>query len=167
MAFQMLSPEPSVAGRQLSFNWTHQSVSSYTTPHIKQFSLLASHLNQQREEQAPQRGERPGTTPERGQEDTSTLAQRGGSCQAHVLLGLCSPPPPLPWPHSSVQRTSLGIKCGPEVCFCKVKCVGETLNPDLYPISHGHGALTCIWPVKALALTRDSWIRKKVRSFTA
>lgn len=76
----------------------------------------------------------------------------------------------LPWSHGSVQPTSLGIKLDLEMCISKMKCVGETLIPDLCPISHGHSTLTSMGPVKALSLCRGIDGHEEVfcrRSFAA
>lgn len=77
-------------------------------------------------------------------------------CQAHMLLRLPSWPPWSVFCSGPMALSSPpACELSPEVWFSIVKCVGETLNPDLYPISHGHGALSSIWTVKALALSRE------------
>lgn len=122
---------------------------TFTAPHIENCILMAFSLKQWCEKGAP--------------EAKAVLAQeaRGGHRHSRTLW-------PAAWAHSQPglpstircsalaqqlnHHISLGIKLGPEVCFCfsKVKCIGVTLIPGLSPTLHD--ITVSIWPVKTLAL---------------
>lgn len=142
-------------GWQLSFKGSHKLVSSVRTP---------THLHC-----SSHRGLHPyGFFPEAvmwergswGKGSTGPRGQRRPQAQQDTVassLGTLTARPALHHRCSALAQQlnhhiSLGIKLGPEVCFCfsKVKCIGVTLIPGLSPTLHD--ITVSIWPVKTLAL---------------
>lgn len=131
----MLSPEPAnpAWGWQTApLEWL--SLSSGPTQHLAaplttSCSLTAFACSSQARQRC-RGGGRPGP---RGSRAAAASEGGGPACPAR--------------PHRLVQHTPDGT-----ICFSKLKCIRDTLNPGLSPISH---IPVPTWPVKTLALCRE------------
>lgn len=154
----MLSPEPANpawGSSQLHFSGSHKLLSSGPTQHL----CCSSHHELQPCGFCPEAAKW-GSSSRGWRQPRPAGHHRAQLSHAHSLACPASLAHPAHPPGNSV--------C-PEMCFClsKVKCIRDTLNPGLSPISHD--ILVPTWPVKTLRLCREIlWIGNKVRrSFVA